>query len=149
SVRFVSGAVGQVVVAFASAGPQDHSVRVYGTERMVNNNLVFRLGGELERTLHRPSLLHREVFRADRLEPRRVFDQLRLNAPAVAAHGLFSLLRMVSPRPNYEYGLAQYPLRLYEHGAACVAAIRDFVEAVRTGGRPQCSSAEAARTVLA
>src|SRR5262249_42788469 len=65
SLRFVSGALGQVTVAFASAGPQDHSVRVYGTERTVNNNLVFTSGGELERTLHRPALLEREVFRAD------------------------------------------------------------------------------------
>jgi predicted dehydrogenase len=149
SLRFGSGALGQVIVAFASAGPQDHSVRVYGTERAINNNLVFTSGGALERTLHHPRLLHREVFRSDRLEPRRLLDQLQLNIPAVAAHGLFSLLRTIAPRPNYAYGTAQYPLRLYEHGVACVAAIQDFVDAVTSGRRPQCTATEAARTVLA
>ena len=148
SMRFRSGALGQVVVALGSAGPQDHSIRVYGTERSVENNVVFKRPGKWERMVHRPMLLQRSVFRADRFELRRGLDQLRVNLPALCAHWLFRAVQKLSPEPNTEYGAAHYPLRLYEHGVACVEAIRDFITAVRSGGKPMCTGAEAAKTVL-
>ena len=42
-----------------------------------------------------------------------------------------------------------YPVRLYEHGAACIAALEDFVDAIRTDRPPACTVDEAAKTVLA
>jgi predicted dehydrogenase len=149
SLRFQSGALGNVVIAFASAGPQDHSVRVYGTERTVENNLVFARSGKLERMLVRPKVLHQSVFRSDRVEPRRILDQTSRYLPALVAHGLFGVVRKLSSESNGAYGANHYPLRLYEHGIACVRAVEDFVRAVRSESRPLCTGAEAARTVIA
>ena len=149
TLRFKSGVLGNVVVALGSAGPQDHSVRVYGTERSIDNNLVFKRPAKLERMLRHPLVFHPEVFRSGRLEPRRIVDQFRRYAPAAIAHGLFKAIRKLSPDSNGAYGANHYPLRLYEHGLACVGAIADFIAAVRGEGSPLCTATEAAKTVLA
>lgn len=54
-LRFRSGMIGQVVVAFAAARPQDHSIRIYGSERSIENNLLFDRSGSYS-VLSRPSL---------------------------------------------------------------------------------------------
>jgi predicted dehydrogenase len=125
-LRFRSGAIAKIVTAFAAARPQDHSVRVYGTERCVENNLLLGKDGSI-RCLSRPSLRH---------------------GKALAAHGLFSLLRRLYGESE-SYRLSSYPLRLYEHDLAVRRSLEDFVECVRTGRRPRCSALDAARTVAA
>src|SRR6185295_9259477 len=41
TLRFQSGVIGKVVVAFGAAGPQDHSLRIFGTRRSIDNNMLF------------------------------------------------------------------------------------------------------------
>lgn len=150
TLRFRNGMLGTVVVAFGSAGPQDHSLRIYGSERKLENNVLFGRGGEFERITHRPDLIHKALLKDPiRSNMHGLWPQLKSNLRARSVGAGFELLRRVSPAPNSEYGFRFYPLRLYEHAAACVAAIEDFVDAIRTGAKPTCSARESAKAVLA
>lgn len=144
-LRFGSGAIAKIVTAFGAGRPQDHSVRVYGTDRCIENNLLLGNNG-LVRSLTRPIVRHP---RRPRGSLRGRLRDLRLdlsNARALAAHGLFSLLRSLAGR-NENYRVSSYPLRLYEHDLAVRRCLEDFVECVRTGRRPRSTAMDAARTV--
>ena len=58
-LRFKSGVIGKVVVAFGAGRPQDHSVRVYGSEMSLENNLLFSKSGDY-RVFCRPHLAKHE-----------------------------------------------------------------------------------------
>ena len=148
-LRFGSGALGKVVVAFGAAGPQDHSVRIYGTEASVENNVLFGADGRWSKVLHSPMLVQRKLLRDPNPANRHgLAAQLRRNIPAYLLGKAFEALRPLARRPGAEYGARFYPVRLYEHALACVDAVEDFVEAIREGRRPRCTAEEAAKTVL-
>ena len=150
TMRFASGAIGKVVVAFGEAGPQDHSVRVAGSQATVRNNLLYRRDGRLGEVLHRPMVFQPALLAgAGKTGGQSRYRQLRTNLPPYVFARTVEALRVLARRPNAEYGAAQYPVRLYEHSLACVEAIGDFVSAVRDRRRPLCSIDEAGRTVLA
>ena len=150
TLRFASGALGKVVVAFGAAGPQDHSVRIYGTEASVENNVLFGADGRWGKILHSPMLVQRKLLRdPNPANGHGLVAQLRRNIPAWLLGKAFEALRPLARRPGAEYGARFYPLRLYEHALACVGAVEDFVEAIRDGRRPLCPADEAAKTVLA
>ena len=150
TLRFRTGAVGKVVVAFGAPVPQDHSVRVYGTDAGVENNLLFDRSGRRGEILHSPMLLQRKLLRdPNRANGHGLVAQLRRNVPAWALGKSFEALRLLARRPGAEYGARFYPLRLYEHALACVEAVEDFVGAIRGQRRPLCTVDEAAKTVLA
>jgi predicted dehydrogenase len=150
TLKFRSGIIGKVVVAFGAAGPQDHSVRVYGTEKSIENNTIFNRDRSWGGLLHSPQIIQRELMARSGLSPsREVARQLRANLPAYAIDRIFRMMRPLSRHPNNEYGCRYYPLRLYEHSLACVGAIADFARAVRESGQPLCSFEEAAKTVVA
>lgn len=149
TMKFRSGVLAKVIVAFGAAGPQDHSVRVYGTKKTIDNNVIFGEGGTWQGTLHRPTVIQHRLFaRSGRSYASELYHQVRSNLPA----GLFDLLwraeRILARHPSGEYGARYYPLRLYEHSLACVEAIGDFVSAVRDSRQPLCSVDESSRTVL-
>ena len=149
-LRFKSGLLAHLIVAFGAAGPQDHSVRIYGTDYSVDNNVLFGKDGSWAGTLHSPDLYQPEMVNRAGLSPTKEFmRQMRANLPPVLLDRVFHATRFLSRRPGNEYGARQYPLRLYEHSLACVRAISDFVRAVRTGAPPLCSVDESARAVLA
>ncbi len=49
-LRFPSGAVGTIVVALGAGRPQDHSLRIYGPEGAIENNVLFKRGGAITAT---------------------------------------------------------------------------------------------------
>jgi len=150
TLRFTSGAVGKVLVAFGEPGPQDHTVRVAGTDACVRGNLLYRRDGRLGEVLHRPMIFQRPLLKgAGKTGGQSRWRQLRANLPAYTLARASEALRVLARRPDAEYGAAHYPVRLYEHSLACVGAIEDFVGAIRDRRTPLCSIDEAARTVLA
>ena len=150
TMRFQSGAIGKVVVAFGEPGPQDHTVRVAGSEASVRGNLLYRRNGGLGEVLHRPMVFQRALLKGPgKTGGQTRYRQLRTNLPPYLFARSVEALRLLARRPNAEYGAANYPVRLYEHSLACVGAIEDFVAAVRDRRPPLCSIDEAGRTVLA
>jgi predicted dehydrogenase len=150
SLRFASGAVGKVLVAFGEPGPQDHTVRVAGSTASVRGNLLYRRDGRLGEVLHRPMIFQKALLKgAGKTGGQTRWRQLRANLPPYVFARVSDALRVLARRPGAEYGAAYYPLRLYEHSLACVRGIEDFVGAVRDHRPPLCSVDEAARTVLA
>jgi predicted dehydrogenase len=150
TLKFASGAVGKVVVAFGEPGPQDHTVRVTGREASVRGNLLYRRDGRLGEVLHRPMIFQPPLLKgAGKAGGQSRYRQLRTNLPPYVMARAVEMLRLLARRPNAEYGAANYPVRLYEHSLACVGAIEDFVGAIRERRRPMCSVDEAGRTVLA
>ena len=149
-LKFASGAVGKVVVAFGEPGPQDHTVRVTGRDASVRGNLLYRRDGRLGEVLHRPMIFQPALLKgAGKAGGQSRYRQLRTNLPPYVMARTVEMLRVLARRPNAEYGAANYPVRLYEHSLACVGAIQDFVGAIRDRRQPMCSIAEAGRTVLA
>ena len=150
TLKFVSGALGHVVVAFGEPGPQDHTVRVTGREASVRGNLLYRRDSRLGEVLHRPLIFQPSLLKgAGKAGGQSRYRQLRTNLPPYLMARTVEMLRVMARRPNAEYGAANYPVRLYEHSLACVGAIEDFVGAIRDRRQPMCSIAEAGRTVLA
>ena len=149
-LRFASGTLGHVLVAFGAAGPQDHSVRLYGQRLRVENNVFFREDGAWGGILHRPRILQPKLFKnPNRAAHHGPWRQLRLNLPAYLLGRGFEAFRWLARRPDAEYGARFYPVRVYEHALACVEAIEDFVDAIRSGRPPLCTVDEASKTVLA
>ncbi len=150
TLRFASGAIGSVVVAFGEPGPQDHTVRVAGRDATVRGNLLYRRDHRLGEVLHRPLIFQPALLRgAGKTGGQTRYRQLRTNLPPYVMARLVEWLRVLARRPSAEYGSAQYPVRVYEHSLACVGAIADFVGAIRDRRAPMCSIDEAGRTVLA
>ncbi|HJZ77586.1 MAG TPA: Gfo/Idh/MocA family oxidoreductase [Vicinamibacterales bacterium] len=150
TLRFGSGVVGKVLVAFGEPGPQDHTVRVAGTAASVRGNLLYRRDGGLGEVLHRPMVFQPPLLRgAGKTGGQSRWRQLRANLPPYLFARAHDALRTLARRPGAEYGAAHYPLRLYEHSLACVRGIEDFVAAIRERRAPLCSIDEAARTVVA
>jgi predicted dehydrogenase len=150
SLKFASGAIGKVVVAFGEPGPQDHTVRVSGRTATVRGNLLYRRDGRLGEVLHRPMILQRPLLKGEgKTGGQSRYRQLRTNLPPYLMARMVEALRVLARRPDAEYGAANYPVRLYEHSLACVGAIEDFVGAIRDRRQPLCSVDEAGRTVLA
>jgi predicted dehydrogenase len=150
TLRFASGVIGEVLVAFGAACPQDHSVKVYGNEGAVENNVLYGKGGVWRRTLHSPRVIHRKLLRNPvRSLGQDLVWQLRGNLPSYAHAKLFELLRPLNRDGAWQYGVRFYPVRLYEHFLASVETVQDFVDAVRDGRPATCGVEDAARTVLA
>lgn len=150
TMRFASGAIGKVVVAFGEPGPQDHTVRVAGTDAVVRGNQLYKRDGALGAVLHRPMIFQPPLLRAPgKVGGQTRWRQVRTNLPPYLYARITEFLRLLARRPNAEYGAANYPVRLYEHSLACVGAIEDFAAAIRDRRPPLCSVDEAGRTVLA
>jgi myo-inositol 2-dehydrogenase / D-chiro-inositol 1-dehydrogenase len=150
TMRFASGVIGKVVVAFGEPGPQDHTVRVAGSEAVVRGNQLYKRDGALGTVLHRPMILQRPLLKAaGKTGGQTRWRQVRANLPPYVYARAVEFLRVLARRPNAEYGAAGYPVRLYEHSLACVSAIEDFADAIRDRRPPLCTIDEAGRTVLA
>jgi predicted dehydrogenase len=150
TLRFRSGIIGKVLVAFGTAGPQDHSVRIYGDRASIDNNILFRRNGEWGRVIHSPIVVQRKLLSdPNKSAHHGLYRQVRGNLPAYLLGKSFEALRYLSRRPNTEYGGRFYPVRVYEHALACVGAIEDFVDSVRESRKPLCTVDEASKAVLA
>ncbi len=140
-LRFRSGIVGKVVTAFGFGRPQDHSVRVYGNEKCIENNLLFSKDGSFtifarpqwpkpisDRNLRAQYAFWRSSLKTMTLS--RIFEKL------------FKTRHIMK-----DYSISSYPLRLYEHNQAVRTSIKDFIEAIQTKRQPLCTVLDAAKTV--
>ena len=139
-LRFSSGVIGKVVTSFGSGRPQDHSVRIYGSQKCIENNLLFDRDGSCT-IFEKPSL------------PRATGDDGKFGGRKNRAYGIIfdflfeKLVNWYAPRQHADYAFSSYPLRLYEHSFAVRASILSFVTAIRHGTRPECDVVDAAKTV--
>lgn len=149
--RFQKGALGKVLVTFGSACPQDHSVRIYGNEGCVDNNILFDRDGK-RTILHSPLLIQKELLNRKSAAHYGLdlYRQFRQNIPHYLAAKSFEWLNPLLGRArDGEYYTRFYPLRLYEHQLACLYAVQDFIDAVRNSRQPKCTVEDTAKTVLA
>jgi UDP-N-acetylglucosamine 3-dehydrogenase len=140
-LRFKSGIIGKVVTAFGAGRPQDHSVRVYGSEKSIENNLLFSKDGSFS-VFHRPFLQIRsedEETLKDKL--RRIRGFLK---PVIFGKFIERFMKTGLP---IEYAISNYPMRLYEHTFAVRESVLDFVRSIRTRKVTKCSVMDAAKTV--
>jgi predicted dehydrogenase len=141
-LRFKKGTIGHVLVSFGASRPQDHSLRVLGSEGCIDNNIFFGRNGF--RAIMSPPSLFGEILPSASLRAR-TRGMIKNLLPWVSG-----ILYRYGPRltgPGH-YSLAYFPFRTYEHQTACHACITDFIEAVRRGGNPIVSVTEAIETVL-
>jgi predicted dehydrogenase len=132
-LRFRSGVIGKVVTAFGFGRPQDHSVRVFGNQKCIENNLLFSKDGSFTIFAHPRFERRRGSFLRGRSLRQRIVTRL------------FEEL-MKTPYPA-QYSVACYPLRLYEHELALRESLRDFVDAIAHRRPPLCGILDAAKTV--
>ena len=150
-LRFKSGVIGKVVVAFGAARPQDHSVRVYGSEMSIENNLLFSKGGGYT-VFARPDItrfdgqLRRGSRKRYSIWGRGYIGRLRRYRRCGVA--LLTEWLMRSQAGDPEYGVSSYPFRLYPHGLAVRASLDNFARAVRGEEALRCSLRDAAKTVM-
>jgi predicted dehydrogenase len=149
-LRFRSGVIGKVVVAFGAGRPQDHSVRIYGSEMSIENNLLFSKKGDFT-VFARPHLPKDERFMRRR-DP--AFFSIRGRGwgaypSRYGRHLLTRLIELLMKARGQEscYEVTAYPIRLYPHGLAVRASLLNFTDAIRGKGQLQCSLKESARTV--
>lgn len=138
--RFRSGVVGKVVVAFGAARPQDHSVRVYGSEMSIENNLLFSKNGNFE-VFARPHLTTHPSDRKERHYKARLNRYLTYGSA-----WLFEVL-MRGRFYDGEYGISCYPIRLYPHRLAVRASLQNFANSVQQNEPLECTLKDSARTV--
>lgn len=137
-LRFRSGLIGKVVASFAAARPQDHSIRIIGSERSIDNNLLLEKDGRYE-LLGSPLVRHRHDPRHS-LKKRigAALRDVRQNFKCYAAHKFFELGGRIYRRGGATYPVSAYPLRLYEHNLAIKTSVEAFAELVRSGRAPSC-----------
>jgi predicted dehydrogenase len=151
TMKFKNGVIGKVLVAFGAPCHQDHSVRIYGRDGVIENNLLFRSHAGWE-VLHSPRIIQNEHIRNLGLLQtfRETMLQVQRNLRYYLLGKIFEGLSLVlGSRRNGEYCARFYPIRLYEHSAACIESIADFIKAIRTGSKPLCTVDESAKAVLA
>jgi predicted dehydrogenase len=145
-LRFRSGVIGKVVVAFGAGRPQDHSVRVYGSEKTIENNILFSKDGAY-RVFARPHRARedRPFYTAGNHRSQAV----RRWVERSRVYWLARLLEFVMTlnRRDEHYSVSSYPLRLYPHNLAVRASLENFVASVRGQERLLCTLADSARTV--
>ena len=143
-LRFRSGVIGKVVTAFGAARPQDHSVRVYGDKKSIENNLLFDKAGRYS-VIARP-FINNQTIKENSSFKNSVRCFVRNFVPVTLSRCLEVLLSLYRTR-NAPYSVSSYPMRLYEHNYAVNASISDFVKAIRLGQKPKCGLIESAKTV--
>lgn len=121
TLRFRNGVVGRTFKTIASAGPQRNTLALYGTEGQVRDNVYWprQSGPRLTCVPNSLALLRRE----------------RWTLPLA---GLLVRLPM----------FRDYPLTAYEHDAACLRLLAEFIACAREG-RPFTVGVEEARRAVA
>src|SRR5439155_26498589 len=96
-LRFSSGAIGKVVVAFGEPSPQDHTIRVSGSKGSVQNALLFTDDRRWGTLLHRPMPLQRPLLKGPGKQGgQSVYRQLRSNLPPYLVSRIFEWVRFAA-----------------------------------------------------
>jgi predicted dehydrogenase len=148
--RFKSGVIGKVVVAFEAGRPQDHSVRIYGSEMSIENNLLFSKDGNFE-VLARPHLPKDESFSCNSKSSSNAIRgrgyRVKFNRYHTYLHARLLEALMRCKSHDSEYGISSYPIRLYPHTLAVRSSLENFVKTIQGRERLECSLKDSARTV--
>lgn len=142
-LRFASGVMAKLVVAFGAERPQDHSLRIYGTEASLENTLVFDKAGSFE-VLHRPML---GTFRGSTRNPMAQAYWLARDAALAGAALCCEAVMRVAGQSHPYYGVQGAPFRAYEHNVAVHDALRNFTATVRGEEPIVCDLRDGCRTV--
>lgn len=142
-LRFKSGIIAKLVVAFGAERPQDHSLRIYGTEASLENTLVFDKRGKFE-VLHRPML---GTFRGATRNPLARAVWLARDAAIASASLCCEAVMKLAGQGHPYYGVQGSPFRAYEHNVAVHDALHNFVEAVNGREEIVCDLLDGCRTV--
>lgn len=144
-LRFRSGAIGKVITAFGAARPQDHSVRVYGNKKSIENNILFSKTGGFS-IFHRPLLIEDSRNTEIKYKIKKIMGNIRRNIKPYS-YGIIlkNLLRLY--KGSDQYSLSNYPFKLYEHEMAVKLSIVDFLESIKTGSQPKCTVIDSAKTI--
>jgi predicted dehydrogenase len=146
-LRFRSGVIGKVVVAFGAGRPQDHSVRIHGSEKAIDNNILFSKDGNYlvfarpHRSREDPPFYSAGTPRSQLV--RRWVERSRVYWSA----RLLEFVMALTKRDEH-YSVSSYPLRLYPHNLAVRASLENFVASVRGQDSLLCTLADSARTVV-
>src|SRR5262249_15701381 len=111
-LRFKSGVIGKVVVAFGAGRPQDHSVRLYGSEKSIENNLLFSKDGTYSIFARPPA----PNLGGTPLSLRAYRRLLRAYCDYMLVRSMEVCMRYKTWDP--EFGIFSYPVRLYPHSFA-------------------------------
>lgn len=106
TLRFRSGAIGRTFMSIASSGPQRNTLAVYGTKGQVRDNIHWPEGKQPRMTCIPRSLVQLKRERC-----------------------LLSLVNLVLKLRTFR----NYPLSAYEHDAASVRLLHDFLLCARKG----------------
>lgn len=142
-LRFRSGIIGKVIVAFGAGRPQDHSVRIYGSQRSIENNLLFEKNGKFK-VFHRPFIT---VPPGERFHLKTNLIRLRDELLPLCMSYIFEAGMKLFPQRG-SYSISSFPIRLYEHDYAVRMSIIDFLNAIRHKKEPGCTVKESAKTVV-
>lgn len=137
-LRFESGVIGKVVVSFGTTRPQDHTVRIFGNQKSIDDSILFS-GGRGFEVLSRPLIMPALAVPSRGLAG---FGNLR----AWIVDRMVEMIVRCARLPS-EYSFNHPPIRLYEHSLAVEKSVNDFVESVVCRRKPLCTIDEATRTV--
>jgi predicted dehydrogenase len=143
-LRFTSGILGKVITAFGAGRPQDHSIRIYGSDKSIENNILFTKDGSFS-VFARP-LLKRQISGAE-YGLKNLIRDIKQNWKVAMWGHFFEKMMKAYKINSREYFINNYPMRLYEHAFAVRTSIYDFINAIRTDQRPKCTLLDSAKTV--
>lgn len=142
-LRFRSGTIAKVTTAFAAARPADYSIRLYGSKKSIENNLLFSSQRNRFSFIHRPFF---HTLKDENYDVRRWANVVYEDLPAVILDRIAAPLEQAIPLHG-EHAISGYPLRLYEHGYAVRKSLEDFMSAIDRHTPLRCSVIDSAKTV--
>lgn len=140
-LKFKSGIIGKVITAFGAARPQDHSVRIYGTKKSIENNMLITADGKF-------NILHRPFFQLKTVQHnslRKKLGKIKRYWKPILLSYWFEFIMKISPKSG-DYALNSYPLRVYEHSFAVRESILDFLSSIEDNRTPKCTVLESAKS---
>lgn len=143
-LRFKSGIIANITIAFGAGKPQDHSIKVFGTKKCIENNLLIDRSGN-SKVLIKPNLKLMLSKRQLNIKAKILGSILLFNAAIFTF--CFSLLKTILKLPS-EYFLFSNPIAPYEHELAVASSIDDFINAIKGKRKPICNAEEGIKTVI-
>jgi predicted dehydrogenase len=143
-MKFKSGIIANVVVAFGAGKPQDHTIKVFGTKKCIENNMIIDRNSNAK-VLVKPNLLLYKWNKKIGLK-----SNLQRKMLLYKAYFLYVVFNFFIKRSKSisEYGLYSYPIGSYEHELAVKASIENFMSSIKYDTELLCNVSEGVNTVL-
>ena len=152
-MRFKSGVIAKIIIAFGAARPQDHSIRIYGTEACIENNLLFNIDGDYK-VIMRQHLPHEEYkFIKKRsllsIHGHGIKRKTKLYLGyllSIFIEGIMKLYNLLF-KGDLHYQISSYPIKLYPHSQAVKESLGNFIRSIQGFEEIGCTVEDAAKTV--